>query len=355
MSTKFSVLRLLSNLANSAPPPPTLSDEEVEGDKVNTTIRLEPAVRKFVEEQAEHYGISSQQFISMMLKGLMSGGSHEMVHQASLMESRIYDLFSRNNLSPVQAAAVLSSFGITASILKDPQKMLSLATPEMVSFLSEKFGVRRDWLCGVSDEAFGVVSFDKQPLQFILHILDNAVDVRNVKVNLVFEDGYKPLESEGEYGWADCKIHAGFVVELKDSAAGVARYIISRQQPWGYVRTRTEIKTILYFLERGIDIRFPVSGYQGWLVRSQEFDRLFSGKAWPDEVLKFHSDWARTGITAGMCLDDLVDQDGHSLEEFEAKSIANNYTKTKLPLIHEFYREKFSCNPEQIRQHLFSS
>ncbi|MGP9807178.1 hypothetical protein ACT3TQ_01785 [Halomonas sp. AOP12-C2-37] len=115
------------------------------------------------------------------------------------------------------------------------------------------------------------------------------------------------------------------------------------------------MKNILYFLERGKDVHFPVTGYKGWLVKSQEFDRLFSGKAWPSEVLQCPSDWAKTGIYTGMHLEDMVDQDGRALEEFEAKSVAYEYSKTKLPLIHDFYHKNFSCEPEMIRQHLFSS
>lgn len=355
MSKKFSVLRLLSNLANSAPPSPILSAEEVDGDKINTTLRLEPVVRQFVEEQADHYGVSTQQFIAMMLKGLMSGGSHEVVHQTSLMESRIYDIFARNKLSPVKVAAILSSFGVTAPMLKDPQKLLSLMTPEVIFFLSEKFGVAENWLSGMSDNVFEVVNFDGQPLQLIMHILEKADDIRNVSVHFVIEDGYKPLESGGECGWADCESHAGFVVELVNATEGVTRYIIARQQPWGYVRTRVEMKKILYFLEHGRDFNFPVAGYKGWLVKSQEFDRLFSGKTWPNEVLQCPSDWAKTGIYTGMHLEDMVDQDGRALEEFEAKSVAYEYSKTKLPLIHDFYHKNFSCDSDMIRQYLFSS
>ena len=69
---RLSVLSMLQNLTKSAPPAPTpVVDGDSPSSKSNTTLRLDPEVRQFVDEQAAHYGISAQAFISMMLRGLM--------------------------------------------------------------------------------------------------------------------------------------------------------------------------------------------------------------------------------------------------------------------------------------------
>ncbi|ALM54070.1 hypothetical protein [Halomonas huangheensis] len=354
-SRKFSVLRLLSNLANSAPSPSSsiTPAEDDDGSRANTTLRLEPAVRKFVDDQAKHYGVSSQQFIAMMLKGLMTGGSHEMVQQASLMESRIYDVFARNKLSPSQVAIMLSPFGINASVLKDPQSLLEKVTPEMISHLSDKFGVKEEWLNGVSDQIFSDRNYDRSQFQLVQEILKEKDSTDRVHVHFVMEDGYQPLEDEGESSWAKSRVHAGFIIEFQTEEA--TKYLIIRHQPWGYKRTRIEMKTFLMFLERGEEVYYPVRGYQGWIIEKNKFDALFSGTVWPSDILEFRAQGVKTGANAEVYLEDMVDQDGQALEEFEVEDVSLAYESSKLPLFHKAYREIFTTDPEVIKKYISAS
>jgi hypothetical protein len=262
----------------------------VDGDspssKSNTTLRLDPEVRQFVDEQAAHYGISAQAFISMMLRGLMLSSGPAAVEQTSLLESRFYELFEAHGQAPVAITNMLREpFGITLATLKRPDLLLEHITPELIGFLSQRFGVQKEWLQGESDRIYAVESFDKRlyGLGLLLHELHQ--NGGRARVHFVMEDSYDGIdpESEESSGWSDCKAYAGFLLEVEQD--GYHSYKVLKAQPWGYNRTRHEMQAFLGFLNACRDILWLPDGYEAWFLDSSRFHRLFNGELWPQSVI----------------------------------------------------------------------
>ena len=72
MKQRFSVETFLSSLAGSVNEVREPTEADIAKGTANTTIRLDPVDRAFIEGEASHFGISIQQFVSMMIKGLRS-------------------------------------------------------------------------------------------------------------------------------------------------------------------------------------------------------------------------------------------------------------------------------------------
>ncbi len=295
---RLSVLSMLRNLSKSAPPPPsTLPEgERTSGSKANTTLRLDHDVRQFVDEQANHYGISGQAFISMMLRGLMLSSGPVAVEQTSLLESRFFELFEMHELAPMAISQMLKEpFNISLATLKRPDALLERIDQDVINFLSNHFGVRKAWLQGESDKIYSVDNFDKQLYGFGLFLYglrrENMHEwgPTHVHVHFVMEDNYEWVDPESEQisGWSDCRSHAGFVLELRRGP--VKSYKIIDSRPWGYSRTRGEMQTFLGFLEacRGT-IGMP-GGYDAWFLDTSRFDKLFNGELWPQTVIGFQA------------------------------------------------------------------
>ena len=80
MKQRFSVETFLSSLAGSVNEVREPTEADIAKGTANTTIRLDPVDRAFIEGEASHFGISIHQFVSMMIKGLRYnrlGGSVE--------------------------------------------------------------------------------------------------------------------------------------------------------------------------------------------------------------------------------------------------------------------------------------
>lgn len=70
MKKKFSVEQFVSSLAGSLNEVREPTEADLEKGTANTTLRLDPVDRAFIEGEAAHFGISIQSFIAMMIKGL---------------------------------------------------------------------------------------------------------------------------------------------------------------------------------------------------------------------------------------------------------------------------------------------
>lgn len=286
---RLSVFSMLRNLARSAPPPPTLpEDGKDSGSKINTTVRLDPEVRQFVDEQAAHYGgISSQAFINMMLRGLMLSSGPTAVEQTSLLESRFYELFEMHGLAPIAISSMLKeSFGITLATLKRPDQLLEKIDNELIDFLSVRFGVLKGWLQGERDRIYTTYSFDKRIYGLASHLQELRLEGARIRVHFIMDDSYEAIKPDAveDSGWSDTRAHAGFVLELEKE--GVKSYEIIRSLPWGYRRTREEMQTFLGFLQECRNSYCGVSdGFEAWFLDSKRFGQLFNGDIWPQTVI----------------------------------------------------------------------
>lgn len=289
---RLSVLSMLRNLTRSAPPPPSPlpEGEKTSGPKANTTLRLDPDVRQFVDEQAAHYGISAQAFISMMLRGLMLSSGPVAVEQTSLLESRFFELFEMHGLAPMAISQMLKEpFNISLATLKRPDALLERIDQDVINFLSNHFGVRQAWLQGESDKIYSVDNFDKQLYGLGLLLYELRHENRHVRIHFVMEDNYEWIdpESEESSGWSDCRAHAGFVLELQRGP--VRSYKIIDSRPWGYSRTRGEMQTFLGFLEACRGTFGMPSGFDAWFLDTSRFHKLFNGELWPQTVIGFQA------------------------------------------------------------------
>ena len=260
----FSLSKLISNLINNVHNEAyvVLPDDT---ETKPTTLRLEPEVRKFCDVQSEQLGISSQSFISMVLKGVMIESLSPLKSELTLMQERFFEVFKSHKIPVIEIPTFLQDFNITLSMLAEPHRLLDSYSPELLCHISDKFHVNESWLKGQSSTPSRspfysrwykfTGTFCKNLLTMLenfekpsLYILkDDNFDLNHpdsIKDSYKGKNSYIRIVVRGEREYSGAKTHP--------------YYVVYGNEPWEYKPCRLDLKSIILFCYL---MRIEVNGY----------------------------------------------------------------------------------------------
>jgi hypothetical protein len=321
MKTNLSLSSLLLNLISRAPKAPVANQEPEESKKVGTTIRFEPATRRFIEAQADHLGISVQEFVAMTFKAIMSATEEPQATELELMADRFVDSFTRHGIAIADIPAMLPEGAINRADLLSRKELLNKLDDRAIKQVSELFTLNPDWLKGVysnpHDTPFSRWYKNVSGFARRLAILNHKC--RRIRV-LFTADKDLTLEAlleAKEKGDDVAAVDIGVVIEKENLVNGVEykSYEVWESERWNYWRCRYCLKAIMMFCEKaGVD-------YDGLLLEPDAKRSLFYGDAMAaDEIKQYREIWYP---------DQLLWGDDRNLERDELPSIKRFYEESK--------------------------
>lgn len=277
MKVGLSLTSLLTNLISKSPKQP-LEPESEDEKKIGTTIRFEPPTRRFIESQAEHLGISTQEFVAMTFKAIMNATVEPQSTELELMVSRFIELFVAHGVPISDILKLLPEGALARSDLLEKKALVDKLSDEVLDSTSELFGVNIEWLKGVKPQPYKTPAFRwyKNVDGFAMRLAIACYESRRARVLFVGERG---LTMEGlleakESDDSISPVNVGVVIEKEFLVDGVGykTYEIWESERWNYWRCRHCLKAIMMFCEKS-RVR-----YDGVLLSQDAMISLFEGK-----------------------------------------------------------------------------
>lgn len=317
MKVELSLTSLLTNLISKSPKQPLEPDSGEDEKKVGTTIRFEPATRRFIESQADHLGISTQEFVAMTFKAIMKATVEPQSTELELMASRFIEIFVAHGIPISDIPTLFPEGALSRSDLLEKKALVDKLSDEVLERTSELFGVNIEWLKGVKNHVYRTPAYRwyKNVDGFAFRLAVACQESRRVRVLFIAEQG---LTMEGllEAKQREDSISAlnvGVVIEKEVVAKGVGykKYEIWEKERWNYWRCRHCLKAIMMFCEKS-RVR-----YDGILLSQESMNSLFDGK----EVVSPILDVSRESWHP----DQLLWEDDRNLELSELDAIRGFY------------------------------
>lgn len=208
-----------------------------------TTIRLEPAVRKFCDVQSSKMGISIQSFISMVLHGVMLESKSPVTSELTLMYERFFELFKSHDVPLAYIPVILKDFNITLSILSDRGRLLDAYSDSLIKFLSKTFYVDESYLYGKSHYTCdNAARWYKMAYEFCDTLLDMKQKNQKPRLILIKPDFYSNKNAHTEIP-VKVIVRGEYYYENKFFYF----YKTAISQPWSYDKCRLVLKAIVLF------------------------------------------------------------------------------------------------------------
>ena len=279
MSNKRNFLSMASLLARLSDRGTSKSLSTSHDDTIKTTtLRLDADVRNFYECQASELGVSYQNAISLVLRGVMDATQRPALlkssfetNQLSELINRFFIVFASHHISTTDIPRLIGEeHGISLSTLDDRKSLLDALDDTALSRTSDIFNINKNWLKGLSSPVAKAQCWYKQPESFIRRVTE--LNIKHCKVEVVFftRDGCS-LEKLTETTKKEDSIESfDFcpVISIEDKISGIEfkRYEVWETQRWNYSKCREQLRCMMYFLEK--------SGT--WFHARNLHDKLFS-------------------------------------------------------------------------------
>jgi len=256
MKPALSLVNILTNLLNGAPRNSIELDEfDDETDKrIGTTVRFEPAVKRFIELQATHLGISNQEFVSMTLKAVMNATLQPQSNQLELMTDRFIEIFDAHGIAMADIPRLVPV--IQKSDLLSKKTLLDKLSDDVIATVAELFFVDPLWLKGTSDRPHNLSGkrWYKRVDSIAISLAKYSRQCRGVRVLLVSKNGtnYQQLKEAKDKEDAIPAHVMGVVIQLDRSVNGInfTTYDVWEAERWNYAPCRHYLKCIALFCEK---------------------------------------------------------------------------------------------------------
>ncbi|PPA87734.1 hypothetical protein C4A75_00545 [Brevibacillus laterosporus] len=199
----------------------------------------------------------------------------------------LYDLVERFKLVYVShgiavnqiSVFVDSGFNLKLSDFRDNDSILNILNEELLQWTCDTFGINRDWIDGTSDRIYRPRNFYKDVTGFIKLIV-GLKEKHGDDVEVYFLKNGK-LDPD-EYGKHYVVIIIRSIIKNINNKPVYMNIPISTNWDWGYWRSRYQLKSIIYFVQK-LDIYF-----QGYDIDTITQNNLSSGQIYPEvELNKF--------------------------------------------------------------------
>lgn len=311
--SNLSISSLLSRLINS--PSPKLEIPADAGDKkLNTTLRLEPAVKAFIEAEADKLGISVQEFLAMTLRAIMVATHAPAQSELELMLERFTELFSVHGVAAADIPKLAP--GLARSDLLDTTKMVDRLDDPVLNAVADLFMVDVDWLKGVRDQPYGysLRRWYKNPEGFAARLAYLKMHSRDVRVYFCVDDttGYEELQEAKSKGDGIEARQMCVVVECEQAVKGAnfRTYDVWEAERWNYSRCRLYLKVLMLMCQKARVY------YDGIQVAQSDFAGLCNGSLLAASAFRRRNAWHP---------DQLFWNDDRNLERDEIKAVKALY------------------------------
>jgi len=315
MKNLLSYPELLLHLIKTAPKTKsTIKNNE----RVTTSIRLTPEIRAWVKEQSLHLGISIQDFILLILKGVWSS-SNLPSNDLDLIVLRFFQLFQAHNINTADILNFLPEGVMERSDLKEPDKIINMMNDSVANHICNHFNIQASWLKGCSEYPHMRKTFYKQLpsilKEFVKDKLINRFTVSTELIILVPPDVSLEQMNVCRKGEGN-EINLAVILKRPKNINGITinTYELWDELPWSYWRSRHHIKALMYFCEKN---RIYIDGRQ---ASKSTYNSFVSGKKLLAECIE---------NTSRFYLEELVWDDDRNTELDELKIIIQYFDLQK--------------------------
>lgn len=343
----FSLSKLISSLINQPNKQEyvSLPDEEIKP----TTIRLDPSVRKFCDDQSAKMGISVQAFIAMVLHGVMLESTNPVKAELLLIYERFFEVFKAHNIAISDIPAILSEFNFSLSTLADQNKLLDLINENVITGISVLFHANPLWLKGVSNRArVENLEWYKKTYSFCSHLFTLQKEGLSPHLMLIKTDKSNLNLIEDS---PDINNNITLIIRLKKEylpGKYFYYYQVCRPETWNYWRSRHQLKSIILFcdifglsfggytiaLKSFIDliqegslacniITMPMLGGYTWFPEDyiDHYEGEYHTQKNPEEACEVYEEFFYAK------LDNLLVMEGEPTQQYKLKRLRETYTK----------------------------
>ncbi|MDI9223615.1 conjugal transfer protein TraE [Serratia sp. PF2-63] len=263
-------------------------EEEDDGRKEVTSIRLKPQTRAYLQAQSEALGISVSQFINIIVDGVVNIETSPHQSRIDTMYDRLMLLFESHGIEPLQMSRMLTGHGFTLSKLKSRDATLDLITPELLATVSSWFGVQTSWLSAKSNAVYPTRSLHwyKCPESMAAAVIERNIRYGELDVYAVKNAGVDFKIAE-EHDDNEHHLGMGFLLRYRNRAgdSSVSRYEFCEFQRWNYEKCRADLKLVFRFLSELASRKGGIR-FHGCSVDEAIFDRIYHGRILPDQLEK---------------------------------------------------------------------
>lgn len=260
---KFSLTDIFARLTQSAPTVKDLPTPEPDQGRVTQSIRFPPDLRQWVAAQADHFGISQQDFISLTIKGVKEASQSPHADALDIIASRFFRLFDEHNVATADIPDFLPPGTLSRSDLRDNDAIVNSLTKPVIEHLENTFYIDGDWLLNKSNYIYKRQRFYK----FLPTILAELTRLKHrpshhgVEVLFLTPTGMrleklaelKASENDKNKTYSkDQYTNVHVVVKVKKTVNGhdITAYQLWDALPWDYWRSRYHAKALLHFCDK---------------------------------------------------------------------------------------------------------
>ncbi|WP_432459256.1 hypothetical protein [Agarivorans sp. QJM3NY_25] len=315
---KLSLFDILARLGGSAPiivePPPSDPNEK----RVTQSVRFPPDVRHWITTQADHLGVSVQDFISLTMKGVMVTTNSPQTDDFDTMVMRFFQLFKAHGVATADIPHFLPEGSISRSGLRDNNKIIDLLDDPVVEHICSIFGVQESWLKGKSDYPYRSRRFYKNLTAILVEITRHKLKTgRKVDVLFLTESGVKldelaQMAKESDGRDSDSYVHVILKLEKRVNGQDIITYQLWDSLPWDYWRSRQHAKALIYFCDKTQNF---TSAYS---IEKDKLSDFVSGQKLLTNISSHGQHWL---------LDELVWDDDRNPERWELAEIKKYFSE----------------------------
>ncbi len=111
-------------------------------------VRFKPGIREYVAHVSAKLGISSSEFINILIEGVIRQTLSPFQNRATQVLERFQWVMDAHGLKVTDVATLLSPWNIGLSVLESRERTLDYLTSEALAEVSAWFFVSQDWLRG---------------------------------------------------------------------------------------------------------------------------------------------------------------------------------------------------------------
>lgn len=256
----FPLHELLAKLGLSRPTfkyKPSPAPEE----RLKSSIRFDDELRQWIQLQADHLGVSLQDFVTITMRGVMHATESPETSEIDIAVSRFYSLFHSQKIPLLDIPLFFDEGVLQAADVNNKSAIVNLISHKKNRMrLQEAFGVNESWLMGTEDKVYPEYSFYKSLSSICAELTKlkrrYVSDLRVVfyhpagtSAQTLFDRTLPSNESIDPNDSLSSKI----VIEYSEVIGGrsVIQYLHwDRSMYWDHWRSRDHMLSLIYFAEK---------------------------------------------------------------------------------------------------------
>ncbi|WP_436371800.1 hypothetical protein [Cytobacillus sp. BC1816] len=197
--------------------------------------------------------------------------------EISILVDRFLKVYTIHGISINQIYSFVDKeFDLKISDFKDKNSIINVLNAELLEWTAKTFGVQIEWMYGKTEKIFPSRYFYKRVVSFCKQVIALRDKVEFIQIIFI-------RESNLNYKSAD-EQPVGIIVEFCKEVNGSnlsLYYPITEYGDWSYWKSRYQLKSIVYLLEKVDEFNLSPVGIK---LKKGSIDRIVSGKEFIQEI-----------------------------------------------------------------------